>query len=238
MKTLTNINSIKMKPNTIISNTEAKLKDIKQAYKEFIIDKKHPCVMANAVFSLNNFEMKLFKKFASKDTALKMLIAIKAYLANIDFESNKFKSFIAVFPETQINSEKEFEHLLWDQLQYIHDIDEQPWDPNVSCDPENASFSFSIAGHAFYVVGMHPKSSRLARRTPYTTLVFNLHSQFVKLRANKSYHKIRDKIRERDIDFQGSVNPVLKDFGESSEAVQYSGRQITEKWQCPFHSNS
>ena len=51
-----------MKPNTIISNDETRLKDIKQEFKEFIIDKKHPCIMANAVFSLNNFEMKLFKK--------------------------------------------------------------------------------------------------------------------------------------------------------------------------------
>ncbi|EPR66734.1 hypothetical protein ADICYQ_4321 [Cyclobacterium qasimii M12-11B] len=194
--------------------------------------------MANAVFKLNNFELKLFDELASKNTAVKMLSALKAYLSNYDFNNNTFKSFIAAFPHTQVDSEEEFEQLLWKQLQYIYEIDEQPWDPNVSSDPENVNFSFSIAGHAFYVVGMHPHSSRLARRSPYPTMVFNLHSQFEQLREMKAFHKVRDKIRARDIAFQGNINPVLKDYGDSSEAIQYSGRNIADNWECPFHPKS
>ena len=201
-----------------------------QEYKEFIVDNEHPCIMANAVFTLNNFELKQFDKLASKNTAVEILSELKTYLANYDFDKNKFKSFIAAFPQTQVHSEEE--------LQYIHEIDEQPWDSNVSSDPQNANFSFSIAGHAFYVVGMHPHSSRLARRSPYPTLVFNLHSQFEKLREMKAFHKVRNKIRERDIAFQGDINPVLKDYGDSSEAIQYSGRNIDGNWKCPFHSKS
>jgi hypothetical protein len=121
-------------------------------------------------------------------------------------------------------------------LQFIHDSDTEPWDSRVSNNPENSNFSFSIGGRAFYVVGMHPKSSRMARRAPYPTLVFNLHWQFEKLREMGAYHKVRDKIRERDTDLQGSINPVLEDFGESSEARQYSGRKVESAWKCPFHS--
>ena len=43
-------------------------------------------------------------------------------------------------------------------------------------------------------------------------------------------------IRARDMAFQGSLNPVLKNFGESSEARQYSGRAVPDDWKCPFHA--
>jgi hypothetical protein len=34
---------------------------------------------------------------------------------------------------------------------------------------------------------------------------------------------------------QGSLNPNLADFGEQSEARQYSGRATEADWVCPFH---
>jgi FPC/CPF motif-containing protein YcgG len=36
--------------------------------------------------------------------------------------------------------------------------------------------------------------------------------------------------------FQGSINPMLKNFGEGSEASQYSGRAVSDTWACPFHA--
>ena len=38
------------------------------------------------------------------------------------------------------------------------------WDPSVSEDPDDPLFSFSFGGHALFVVGLHPQSSRLSRR--------------------------------------------------------------------------
>lgn len=210
---------------------------IEQEFKEFIIDKNHPCIMANTVFAMNDYELYIHDKLGSKGTAKKLLEELRAYLEDYDFSDNKFKTFIAVFPESEVASEVEFENLLWRQLQFIHDVDSDQWDPRVSNDPENSRFSFSIGGRAFYVIGMHPKSSRMARRAPYTTLVFNLHWQFEKLREMGAYQKVRDKIRERDAALQGDINPVLADFGDSSEARQYSGRNVGEAWKCPFHSS-
>ncbi|QAA81091.1 YqcI/YcgG family protein [Aequorivita sp. H23M31] len=209
---------------------------IEADFKEFIIDKKHPCVMANTVFAMGDYDLKVYDKLGTKGSAKELLEDIKNYLSDYNFSDNKFKTLIAVFPEADVASEIEFENLLWRQLQFVHDIDNVEWDHRVSQDPENNNFSFSIGGRAFYVIGMHPKSSRMARRAPYTTLVFNLHWQFEKLREMGVYHKVRDKIRKRDKALQGQINPVLADFGDSSEARQYSGRNVGEKWKCPFHS--
>lgn len=41
-------------------------------------------------------------------------------------------------------------------------------------------------------------------------------------------------IRAREIDFEGSVNPMLSDFGQQSEARQYSGRAVEDNWEAPF----
>src|SRR5690606_16550536 len=179
--------------------------------------------------------LNIYDSLGSRKTATELVVDLKDYIANYDFESKEFESFIAVFPDMDIVSEIEFENLLWRQLQFLHEKDSMDWDPAVSDNPEDPNFSFSIGGKAFYVVGLHPKASRKARKAPYPTLVFNLHSQFEKLREMGVYEKIRDKIRERDTALQGGINPVLEDFGKSSEARQYSGRAVEKAWKCPFH---
>lgn len=211
---------------------------IEREFHEFIIENNHPCVMANTVFSMKDYELYVYESFGTKSTAQNLLEDIASYIKNYNFDDNKFQTFIAVFPEANVVSEIEFENLLWRQLQFIHDKDSHSWDYRVSNDPEDDTFSFSIAGRAFYVIGMHPKSSRMARRAPYPTLVFNLHWQFEKLREMGAYHKVREKIRERDATLQGNINPVLEDFGDSSEARQYSGRNVDKTWKCPFHPNN
>jgi len=208
---------------------------ISEDFKKFIIDEKHPCIMANTVFQMDKFQLNIYDSLGSRKTATELVVDLKDYIANYDFESKEFESFIAVFPDMDIVSEIEFENLLWRQLQFLHEKDSMDWDPAVSDNPEDPNFSFSIGGKAFYVVGLHPKASRKARKAPYPTLVFNLHSQFEKLREMGVYEKIRDKIRERDTALQGGINPVLEDFGKSSEARQYSGRAVEKAWKCPFH---
>ena len=68
----------------------------------------------------------------------------------------------------------------------------------------------------------------------YPALVFNPHAQFEKLRSTAKYEVMKNTVRKRDIALSGSVNPMLQDFGESSEVYQYSGRKYDADWQCPL----
>ena len=101
-------------------------------------------------------------------------------------------------------------------------------------DPAAVEFSFSLKEEAFYLIGLHPGSSRSARRFSYPAIVFNPHTQFERLRELNKYETMKQFIRNRDIRYSGSVNPMLADFGETSEAVQYTGRQYDQDWKCPF----
>ncbi|MGY5846353.1 guanitoxin biosynthesis heme-dependent pre-guanitoxin N-hydroxylase GntA [Salegentibacter sp. HM20] len=225
------MNAVDYKKNPPAFSEETK---VNQEFSEFILENNHPCLMAQTVFSMDKAEIHSYSNFGSLQTARKILKDLKNYIENYDFSSNDFYSFIAVFPERKGFSEEQFEALLWKQLQFIHEADASPWDPEVSSDPDSDKFSFSIAGKAFYVVGLHPNSSRKARQSPYPALTFNLHWQFEKLRDMGAYENVRDKIRERDKALQGNINPMLEDFGSNSEARQYSGRKVGEEWKCPF----
>ena len=209
---------------------------IKEQFDNFILEQNHPCVMAQTVFSMDKVDFHVYENFGSKNTALKILKDLKNYIAKYDFESKEFFTFMAVFKGRTSFSEIQFEELLWKQLNFLHEVDTAAWDPAVSNDPSNKDFSFSLGGKAFYMVGLHPNSSRLARQTPYPAMAFNLHWQFEKLRDMGTYEVVRDKIRERDTELQGTINPVLQDFGDNSEARQYSGRKVGDEWKCPFLS--
>ena len=50
------------------------------------------------------------------------------------------------------------------------------------------------------------------------------------------YDKVKKRIRSRDKELQGSINPVLRDFGTDSETKQYSGREVESNWKYPFHT--
>ena len=95
---------------------------------------------------------------------------------------------------------------------------------------------FSFAGTAFFVVGLHAASSRTTRRFAWPTLVFNPHQQFDQLREVGLYSRFQRVIRDAELDLQGEINPMLSDFGERSEAPQYSGRQVGPEWRRPFHA--
>jgi FPC/CPF motif-containing protein YcgG len=149
---------------------------------------------------------------------------------------SEYATFVAIFKGPQQTSELQFEELFWQQLRRLHELDAAhfDWDPNVRSDPGDPHFSFSFGGQALYVIGLHGNSSREARRFPWPALVFNPHEQFERLRADGKWKRMQETIRARDIELQGSTNPMLSDFGVESEARQYSGRAVEANWRAPF----
>ena len=139
--------------------------EIKNKFKRFVIETGHPCVMAQTMFRMDKVNLKIYDHFGSEEAALKILTDLNGYLAEYEFGSDDFYTFMAVFNDETRYSEEQFEKQLWSQLQHLHNLDDHPWDPKVSSDPESRKFSFSLLGEAFYIVGMHPGSSRKARRS-------------------------------------------------------------------------
>ena len=208
-----------------------------ESVKAFIADKSFPCVGAKSALNRDRMWLEDFGAMGTPESTRQFRKALMRYSQAFPDPGTAPVSFVAMFDKVGVDDEVAFESLLWEQLQALHNQDREEgigWDGNVSNDPSNKNFSFSVGGRAFFVVGLHPGASRMARRTPVPCIVFNFHNQFESLKSSGKYTGMQDAIRTRDTALQGSVNPVLARFGESSEAIQYSGRAAGSSWKCPF----
>ncbi len=206
-------------------------------FRAFIRDPAFPCVGAKSALSRERMRILVAHDLASAWDDLAIIDAIHALAADYRADPVLFQSLAILFPDSDPMSETAFEANLWDRVQSLSDKDSwlgQAPDPRVSGDPDDPHFSLSFGGEAFFVVGLHPGSSRPARRYAVPVLVFNLHDQFEQLRAQGRYEKLRGAIIERDVALAGSVNPMLAQHGTISEARQYSGRAVEGDWRCPF----
>ena len=206
----------------------------------FVSSGPFPCVGAKAAVNSSSYRFRVYPELAAAETSTALARDLTLFTHSKLCRNNEYASFVAIFEAPLFLEEQKFEELLWRQLQELNRIDapKHDWDPSVSSDPSDRFFSFSFAGRALYVVGMHSNSSRQSRRFPWPTLVFNPHEQFERLRGNGKWQRMRDTIRARDIALQGNLNPMLSDFGERSEAAQYSGRQTPADWKAPFEKSA
>jgi len=208
-----------------------------QQFEQFIAADSFPCVGAKSALSRGQIGYQIESDLRCGPAA-STVAALQRFSREYDQDSTLFRSAVILFRQPGELTEEAFETLLWQYLQAMHDADsiQYDWDPEVSKDPASADFSFSAGGRGYYVVGLHPGASRSARRFQRPALVFNLHDQFERLRSDGKYGAIRDTIIERDTRLEGTRNPMLKPFGASSEARQYSGRAVDDAWTCPFHA--
>ncbi|HEX8607459.1 MAG TPA: guanitoxin biosynthesis heme-dependent pre-guanitoxin N-hydroxylase GntA [Pedobacter sp.] len=224
------------KPEEICQNPDDRIWKINQEFIRRVDSVEYPCVGAKSALNTSHYRLGSYGNMGAADTTTSLAEDLRTYIQDTLSSNSKYMSMIAVFTD-EISSELDFEEKLWTQLQNLHDTEENvEWDPSVSSDPDDKNFSFSFDGFAFFVVGLHPKASRKARQFGYSAMAFNLHHQFEQLRENGVYDKMKKVIREREINFDGSINPMLTDHGEGLEAPQYSGRKVDSSWKCPFHN--
>jgi len=203
------------------------------AMTEMVGRPDYPCLGARSVFRRDRATVRVYDELDAPATAQLLLQDLCEFASAVDLDEG-FASFVAIFRGPRIVDERHFERLLWSQLRQLHAADDAPWSDEVSPDPDDEHFALSVAGNAYFVVGLHPMASRDARRAASPTLVFNLHEQFVALRASGHFPRMRDRIRDRDEQLQGSINPMVADQGEVSQARQYSGREVGPGWRAPF----
>jgi FPC/CPF motif-containing protein YcgG len=210
-----------------------------EKYKDYLNARDFPCVAARAAVSREQVHCMVAGHMACSVDDTSILKFLYQFIDDYRNSKEQFHSASIIFRSPESVSEDKFDALLWQRLQSLSDLDAKnySYDKRVNSNLSSPDFSFSIKEEAFFIIGLHPLSSRLARRFKYPTLAFNPHAQFEYLRSSNNYGKLKNIVRRRDIAYSGSINPMLDDFGESSEVYQYSGKVYDNQWQCPLHPN-
>lgn len=214
--------------------------DLGECFLDWIRGDTYPCVGAKSALARGSIETHEFGPLGERANDRSMLAGLSRFVARIEStacDDDIVHSHVAIFRGPYTMNELGFESAMWSQLWRVHKLDGLAGNlpaKDVSSDADSPHFSLSLAGHPFFVIGLHPHASRLARRFSHPVLVFNSHRQFEKLREDGRFEKMQVATRARDIELQGCVNPNLANFGEASEARQYSGREVEADWRCPF----
>ncbi len=205
-------------------------------YISFLGNKEFPCVAAKDALAKGKIRVLVADHMACPNDDASILEFLYDFTRMYRGGEKGFYSAAIIFKGPQTLSEEMFDAFMWQRLQSLRDLDAQNFkhDDRVDADPVSENFSFSLMEEAYFIIGLHPESSRQARQFQYPTLVFNPHAQFAEMKTAARYEKMKTIVRKRDIAFSGSVNPMLTDFGEASEVYQYSGRQYDNAWKCPL----
>ena len=196
--------------------------------------------MAKSVMNQGVCEQVTLKSSDPAELSTAIYETLKSFVDTYRANPERLHSCIVSFASEKFADFTAFEKSFWRILREIRALDQRDYayDPRVSSNPEDGNFSFSVKEEAFFILLLHPRSPRKARQFAQPSIVFNPHQQFEDLRERGTFSRVRSTIRARDERYQGSVNPMLMDFGSKvSEIFQYSGLDYSAKAEakCPFH---
>jgi len=206
-------------------------------FQAHVKQKGFPCIAAHDAVTKSTLRYYVAEHMACPKDDREILRFIYEFVDEFRKTEGGYHSVAILFRDPVEITEDIFEKLIWQRLQALSDLDAEQYkyDARVDQSVSSPHFSFSLKEEAFYVIGLHSANQREARRFKYPTLIFNPHAQFERLRESGQYGKMQSIVRQRDKTYSGSVNPMLADFGDSSEVFQYSGRTYPTDWKCPLN---
>ncbi|MFC9250381.1 guanitoxin biosynthesis heme-dependent pre-guanitoxin N-hydroxylase GntA [Amycolatopsis thailandensis] len=215
------------------------MSDPKAELEAFIQTTEFSCLGARAALKKGSIVHGHYPALGDPESARAHYRDMLGYARGIraTLSDKSFRTFVSTFEEPGgILDEEEYERLLWRHLQLIHDIDSRTYglDEGATSDPNEPNFGFHVAGHSFFVVGMHPGSSRASRRFSRPAIAFNSLMQFMLL--GDKFFSMQDAIRKRETTNNGSVNPSFTTYEYQMPSRHFSGRMTEEDWKCPFTS--
>ncbi|QKW05039.1 YqcI/YcgG family protein [Streptomyces sp. NA04227] len=204
--------------------------------ERFLLGDSFPCLAGRSAWRRGGISHHHYTWLGDDDAARRMTADLHTYVETTDWQAKPFTSFIATFSGPLDIPDTEFEDRMWEHLQAIHDHDHltHRWAEGYRSDPNERGFAFSVAGHPFFVIGLHETHSRIGRRPPFPMLAFNSHAQFDRIKEAGQWERLQEKIRKQDIALSGDINPNLVEYEQLSEARRYSGRRKPADWGCPF----
>lgn len=196
-------------------------------FRGMMLSGAFPCLGGTSAIRRGSYRFGIYPALGSSDAVAATAVDLAQFAADRPASEHPVAVFVSAYDGPAIGTEEEFERALWEQLHGLAAMDKcPPLDRGELVDPDDPGFVY--AGREFFIVGLHPASSRWARRFGWPLLVFNALSHSVPLRQTGKYERMHDRIIERDSRLQGCENPSL----DAPQLAQFSGRAVDGSWSC------
>lgn len=211
------------------------IRQVQDSIVDLVSQKNYPCIAAIKSFHQDEYQVGTYEGFGSGTSWRSLRQDLHSFLNEIKRTNSPYFTFWATYPTEAVLSEDLFEQKMWNELSCLtsEEMKSSDWGTAPS-HPEEQSFGLHLFGENFFVVGLHPNSSRKSRQFPFPTLIFNIFRQFDVLKKENIYDPMVKANRIRDVKFQGSANPMALLHGEKWESIQFSGKNNSSEWKCPF----
>ena len=130
---------------------------VHDSFRALVLNQRFACVAAKSAIHLGNYRIGNYAEMGAQPSMDGVAHDLYEFVQEQPWFDG-FSTFVATFNAPATGDELAFERRLWASLQRLHLIDHahHGWDPSVSSDPDSKDFSFSFAGRAFFLVGLHP----------------------------------------------------------------------------------
>ncbi len=219
----------------------------KEAIRDFAhkmtSDKKFPCIPATQAYALKHLRYGFVGSPTEKKSAEELATLLKTFSQHCrDF--GKYTTLIVFYhtPTSLRVSEtvEGFEHLFWEQLNTLRELDECEWPSHIPIDPEEPTWEFCFHGEQYFMYCATPvHKQRQSRHFPHMMMAITPRWVLQEFNKKPAYaKKIKHNIRKRLEEYDGiEPHPELKQYGteDNFEWKQYFLHDTdTALSKCPF----
>jgi FPC/CPF motif-containing protein YcgG len=157
--------------NSAVAATKVLAVEAHERFREFVMRPGFSCIGAKAALYDGAYGFAVYDEMGTNNSTAGLCRDLCHFIQSGITLRGEYSTFVAIFHSPIGLTETEFEARLWLQLQKLHRASAKhfEWDQKVSSDPADPRFSFSFAGQAFYVIGLHANMGRDGVASIYLT---------------------------------------------------------------------
>jgi hypothetical protein len=198
----------------------------------------HICVGGQASLSVGALRFAYVDhQLGTMDAALAVLEALDLFRRELPELKPPYRPLVVCFKGPRSLNAEEGHELTWATLNAMNVADRgaYPATEDISEDPEDQDFGFSWRKRAWFVNAGFPNHPRKSRDYPTPMWIINPQENFDLLRRADVFGAIKAANAKREMEYQGSTNPLLVDQGGAHQWQQVTSVEGQSAPKCPFH---
>ncbi|BCB05569.1 YqcI/YcgG family protein [Bacillus sp. KH172YL63] len=212
-------------------------------FSALMLDEAHPypCVPGKQGYQTDTLRYG-FAGDPRQEEASQAVASILKQYGEVSRDTGHYASLVVFFDSREMDGDsvESYQHVFWELLNRVHELDEGPWPDDIALDPHDHTWEFCFDGEPYFAFCATPAHTlRKSRHFPYFLLAFQPRWVFDEINASTSFgQKLKKVIRKRLHEFdEQEPHPSLKWYGQEDNhewKQYYLSDDESSMSKCPF----